>query len=315
MAVPVIESWQSAQATSFPSSITITKPSGVVAGDLLLICLSDDYNADGLFQYDDSTNKPSGFSLVTRWNAGTAPDQTNGAIFSKVADGGEGSTFNVPCRSTNHYGIVGWCLRISGHGETAGSAHKIGTYSSVSSTAFNITGVTTTVDDCLCLYLHATAGGDQAPYSVAGPWTELDEQSTTATASSASGSIGSRSLATAGASGNAAITSTSAPTNYNNGIQIALQPASGAAVTGVNLVDITGAAHGALSSLKWSWFDTQDPNSMVAPTDQGAAEVTTAGGVLDLDLPNSTLTSGQTGTLVLRDAANNYIGAYHLQVD
>lgn len=90
---------------------------------------------------------------------------------------------------------------------------------------------------------------------------------------------------------------------------------SGANVTGVPLVDIEGAAHGALSLLKWSWFDTGSPNSMVAPTDQGAAELTTAGGILDLSLPNSLLNSGQTGTLILKDETNKYIGAMRLQVD
>jgi hypothetical protein len=89
----------------------------------------------------------------------------------------------------------------------------------------------------------------------------------------------------------------------------------GATLTDVKLVDLENSSQASLTSLKWDWFDESSPNSFTTPTDQGTVEATDANGNITIDLPNSTLTSGQTGFLILRDATNNYIGAYRLDVD
>ena len=99
------------------------------------------------------------------------------------------------------------------------------------------------------------------------------------------------------------------------GWALAIGTSVGATLTDVKLVDLENSSQASLTSLKWDWFDESSPNSFTTPTDQGTVEATDANGNITIDLPNSTLTSGQTGFLILRDATNNYIGAYRLDVD
>lgn len=91
--------------------------------------------------------------------------------------------------------------------------------------------------------------------------------------------------------------------------------AGGADLTDVSLVDIGGSAQASLTSIKWDWFDEADPKDFTAPTDQGTAETTDGSGNITIAMPNSTLTTGQTGFLVLKNEANDLIGGYRLAVD
>lgn len=86
-------------------------------------------------------------------------------------------------------------------------------------------------------------------------------------------------------------------------------------VTDVNLIDLTGATKASLSNLRWSWFDNIAPASFGAPSDQGTTESTDGSGNITLDLPNSLLSSGQDGCLVLSDASGTIMGAYRLTTD
>ncbi len=63
-----------------------------------------------------------------------------------------------------------------------------------------------------------------------------------------------------------------------------------------------GAAAASLTGLKWAWFDQATPNLFTAPACQGAAESTSAGGVLTIDLVGSTLVSGQVGWLIVTNS-------------
>ena len=67
----------------------------------------------------------------------------------------------------------------------------------------------------------------------------------------------------------------------------------------ITLVDVLGNALANLTGIKWAWFDSADPNTFAAPTDKGNAETTDGNGLLEITLTNTTLTAGQTGTLVL----------------
>jgi len=60
-----------------------------------------------------------------------------------------------------------------------------------------------------------------------------------------------------------------------------------------------------LSGLKWAWFDEVTPNLFNAPTDKGAAGSTDGSGELVLTLPNTTLTTGQTGWLEITDSTGS----------
>jgi len=67
----------------------------------------------------------------------------------------------------------------------------------------------------------------------------------------------------------------------------------------LTLVDNLGNPLASLTGIKWAWFDSADPNTFAAPTDKGNAEITDSSGLLDITLNSTTLTTGQTGTLVL----------------
>ena len=63
-AAPTIEGWTS--NTIVPgSSLTLTKPTGVQVGDLLLILVGND-NATGTAQWNNTDLKPTGFTQIGR---------------------------------------------------------------------------------------------------------------------------------------------------------------------------------------------------------------------------------------------------------
>jgi hypothetical protein len=82
----------------------------------------------------------------------------------------------------------------------------------------------------------------------------------------------------------------------------------------IDLVNRTGNPQSSLSSVSWAWFD-EDVGALNAPTDKGSTEATDSSGEMILNLTSTTLTTGQTGTLVLYDSTGGKIGAYRAQID
>ncbi len=81
----------------------------------------------------------------------------------------------------------------------------------------------------------------------------------------------------------------------------------------VTLIDKTGSPQANLSDLRWAWFD-EDVGALNAPTDQGITETTDGSGVMIVTLSVSALTSGQTGTLMLRSLSSETM-VYRVAVD
>jgi hypothetical protein len=81
-----------------------------------------------------------------------------------------------------------------------------------------------------------------------------------------------------------------------------------------DLVSKNSVPQASLTSVAWAWFD-QDVGALSAPTDKGNTEISDSSGEMILDLANTTLTTGQTGTLVLYDSTGGKIGAYRLPID
>jgi hypothetical protein len=82
----------------------------------------------------------------------------------------------------------------------------------------------------------------------------------------------------------------------------------------IDLVSKTGNPQSSLSSVSWAWFD-EDIGALNAPTDKGSAEVSDSSGQMILDLPGTSLTTGQTGTLILYDSTGSKIGTYRVEID
>lgn len=87
-----------------------------------------------------------------------------------------------------------------------------------------------------------------------------------------------------------------------------------ATITDKRLFSKADAAQASLSGMSWAWFD-QTVGALNAPTDKGSIETTDADGDLTISMANSTLTSGQVGTLHLYDPTGTKTGTYLLAVD
>jgi hypothetical protein len=80
------------------------------------------------------------------------------------------------------------------------------------------------------------------------------------------------------------------------------------------LVDVNGNALPNLSDLSYAWFDQPDPANFTTPVVQGGVESTDGTGEIVVPISGTSLTTGQTGTLVLRSDDGTLLGAYNLAV-
>lgn len=80
------------------------------------------------------------------------------------------------------------------------------------------------------------------------------------------------------------------------------------------LVDPYGNPLRSLDSLSYAWFDQTDPVLLTAPVETGAVETTDGDGVIIVPVPNTALTVGQPGLLVLRSDDGSALGAYNLTI-
>ena len=96
---------------------------------------------------------------------------------------------------------------------------------------------------------------------------------------------------------------------YGAGIsRIILQVGSGSGVRRVvlTLSNSNGVILSNLTSLHWAFFDQTTVESLLAPVNKGAIEVTDANGVISIDLPNTTRTAGQQGFLVISNGGAEF---------
>lgn len=165
MATPVIESYTTAVTASNVTSLAINKPTGVQSGDLLLIFATN----EGATTSPEFTNNLSGWTLLQ--NYGSDLPDTHSAIYWRIADGSEGSSFTVTSLTSTER--LMWCFRISGidtttpiNDEAGGERGSLNTYAIP--TDGTTTGLTTTVADCLLLGIVSYDGADGGTFGVSG---------------------------------------------------------------------------------------------------------------------------------------------------
>ncbi len=212
MAVPVVQS-QSADTvvTTNGSTITITKPSGVVSGDLMLVFISTDGAT--------TSHTSSGWTTVEEETTSTGAKCTL-AIMSKIAGGSEPSdyTFTGGGNQTR-CGII---FRIDGQNATFKDVSGIdNTGDSATPTAPD---VTTTVDDCLVLCAYAQDEAE-APNIHPGSTTELADFDSAGGDPASTLGVASYTQASAGATGTKQWTDSNS--NRWIGAQVAIAPAAG----------------------------------------------------------------------------------------
>jgi len=102
MAIPVVQSFTS--NTSVPgSSVTLTKPSGVQVGDLLLLIVGND-DSTNTQQFDTFVESGRTWELIRE--TGNASNDCHIAAFWRISDGTEDTTVDVTAQSSDD--IFGW---------------------------------------------------------------------------------------------------------------------------------------------------------------------------------------------------------------
>ena len=226
MAEPLIGNVQFASAGPGAGQVTVTKPTGLVNGDVILLLVLVDMDVT------PSLTWPSGFTQVF------TPAATGGngiAAATRKVDGTEGADFTVS-DTTNGSGWLAWAARVYDV-DGDNPIDVVGTLANGPNSTLAITGVTTTGADRRVFYLTSFDGADGAPMSPDGSWTEHDERTLGSGGNGISGSYGSLVVASAGASGT--VTITYSATDGNHGIQFAMKPSGGAQTVAVGLATAT----------------------------------------------------------------------------
>lgn len=237
MAAPVIESTSTSPASNWTTgtgTLTITKPTGLAVGDLMLAFCS---GKEGANSWLDETG----------W---TAPAETMNAdgvisrVYAKIADAGDvaAANFTFDCQDTN--AVVGLMYRISGATTNLARIKISSALGGSGASATQTYANTITPDADSLIFLHFTVK-DVAPtnstYAIAnnnpGSWTEqLDRQNTNLTDCAAANASATRPEATA--TGNASCTWSSGSVNGTSslGIQVSVPPPA-VGPTGVKTFD------------------------------------------------------------------------------
>jgi len=163
MALPVLESFATAISVDNSSTtVACAEPSGVAVGDTLIILLANGQSNPVAAEFDDSTLKPTGFTLIDTISSGSS--DVNVAAYWRIATGGESWPITATVNSSTD--IISYTLRISGAHATT-PIHLSGTPQAIgANSSFTVTALTTTLDDTLIIGLAGFDGGDGDPFSM-----------------------------------------------------------------------------------------------------------------------------------------------------
>lgn len=283
VSLPVLQSGWTSNTAVPGGTVTLTRPSGVAAGDLLLIFVGNDDNT-GTVQWDNSSLKPTGFELINE--AGNATPDTHTAAFYRIADGSENPTIDVPAQNTGA-DLYGFYLRVTGTDQTT-PVTVIGTAYAVNNLSNHpITSITTTEPYSLAFYLLSGDGGDTYPYSVSGTgWAQQDQIQAGTGAGNTGGTWGTRDMVSTGATGNATVSMNA--NDGASGFQFAVNPLAASGVVTSPEIDFDWSTNGnSWGSLSWN-------DDGVAGNILYHIEYLTSGGTWEL-IPDSALSGNAAG--------------------
>ena len=214
---PTVSTWTVASTNN--TQLTLTKPAGVVSGNLLLLIVAND------------AANVTDWSTLTGWtrfvNINNTISDANLACYWRVADGSEGA--NVTVTGSSSIDRVGYYIRVSGsHGSTP--VYVIGTpqYSGANST-FTINQVTATTANSLGFYAIAFDGGDGLPFATSGTgWSEKASTNTGGLSYHASIAWGVKDISSSGAS--VPVNFTASVSDGATFVQFAIAPSASIAV-------------------------------------------------------------------------------------
>lgn len=210
--IPVIESFTT-DSVAGAQRIILSKPSGVQTNDLLLIvAASEDPTNDQ--QWNNTNLKPTGFTwAATTIGGGSGTGQNDNqchiAVFYKIATGSENDTIHVPSLGTDN-DQVGYYLRISG----AYTSSPLDVWDSPLDSTFyqqtdtiQIHSQTTGYDNELALVVCANDGGNYGLTVSGTGWSAVDDNWIDDSEYGLHLIIGEKDMASAGATGQAIVTS------------------------------------------------------------------------------------------------------------
>ena len=142
------------------TSLTLTRPTGIVAGDVLLILAHNEDNAD-----------PPQFNALTDWNLygewGDSTPDVHTAIYWRVATVADESAGSEVVTADTSNDLAGWFIRLI----NADPDQPIvaNTMTPTNAAATGLAGqVGSTVDGCVAMAIWSFDGGDGLAFSVAG---------------------------------------------------------------------------------------------------------------------------------------------------
>ena len=140
MALPVYQAFNEGKTVG--TSVVVTKPSGVVEGDLLIGFLSSDGGSE------THTSPESGSWNIIYENQSEGSGKQTFSAWWKIAGGSEPANYTFGCGSSE--GLYAWIIRVSGVHQTDPIHKKITQFGDTSSAS--CVQVTTEVNDCLIIY-------------------------------------------------------------------------------------------------------------------------------------------------------------------
>ncbi len=269
------------------NTITINKPTGVIAGDLMIVSIASDDN-NSLTGTNASLAGWTLQSSVTIVNNGH-----RGSVLYRVADGTEGTsfTFNVPNGSGTTNNSVGAIIAFYGI-NTATPFDTNGTFNAVSANTVTANSITTTTANAGIVMLGVGGRNNRtynAPWSTTSPGTltELYDTSNEASVGAAWGI-----KATAGATGNGTVTYSG--NDRNAGILLSLRrvsaptitslagspacPGSSITINGTNLLNASNITIGGTPVSSITSNTATQIVAVVGTATTGTVQVTTPGG-------------------------------------
>lgn len=216
--VPVIEDFTENVATTNATSMTCTAPSGITAGDLLL-----------LICYNGSTTGNNDYTTPTDWtlehSSGDTDSDSMIVVFSKVAEGDETDISFTGLSGVQQHGV--FYARVSGADDTD-PVEVVGTNSiSAGSTDSTCPAITTLTDKSLAFAVGVQDQPDGTLSSYPSGWTEGGDIYPGASTSGCAGAFATKEIATAGDTGAAVFTWSRS--DGTNGVQFAVKPGAGSA--------------------------------------------------------------------------------------
>jgi len=209
------------------SALSISKPSGVVSGDLIVFAVGTDSA--------ETRTGPAGFTSKSATNVSDQRLQ----IWYKVADGTEGASFSCGAGGANS---AGFCVAYSGVDNTTPFDVAAGTNGSGTGASITAASITPTTNGCQILFVGCRDSNSNSPQTVSPPsgsWAEQVDITVAGETCWANAYLADFNQATAGAVGTTTATASSTANATNIGILLALRPASG----GGTSVSLTGQSN------------------------------------------------------------------------